>query len=75
MCSGTESPLLALDKIGNATQIEYGQKLGVDHVFSCEIEPFKQATSSATAAHPLPRHPRLDGDQATTAYGALVGGP
>ena len=32
MCSGTESPLLA-DKIGNATQIEYGQKLGVDHVF------------------------------------------
>ena len=77
MCSGTESPLLALDKIGNATQIEYGQKLGVDHVFSCEIEPFKQAYIERNFAPPiLFRDIReLDGDQATTAYGALVDVP
>jgi len=41
MCSGTESPLLAMDKIGAATADLFGAKLCVDHVFSCEIEPFK----------------------------------
>jgi len=77
MCSGTESPLLALDKIANATNTEYGQKLGVDHVFSCEIEPFKQAYIERNFAPPiLFRDIReLDEDQATTAYGALVDVP
>jgi site-specific DNA-cytosine methylase len=77
MCSGTESPLLALDKIGAATGQIYDAPLGVDHVFSCEIEPFKQAYIERNFAPPiLFRDIReLDGDQATTAYGALVDVP
>lgn len=43
MCSGTESPLLALELIQNSIEELYGTKLEIDHVFSCEIEPFKQA--------------------------------
>lgn len=43
MCSGTESPLLALDMIVESISAQYGVKLDVEHVFSCEIEPFKQA--------------------------------
>ena len=43
MCSGTESPLLALELIRRSIEAQYGVNLGVDHVFSCEIEPFKQA--------------------------------
>ena len=42
MCSGTESPLIALDKIKGAIKDNYQVELNVDHVFSCEIEPFKQ---------------------------------
>ena len=43
MCSGTESPLLALDLIRRYIIQHYGVPLEVEHVFSCEIEPFKQA--------------------------------
>jgi hypothetical protein len=43
MCSGTESPLLALDLICRSIHEQYDIKLEVEHVFSCEIEPFKQA--------------------------------
>ena len=43
MCSGTESPLLALDMICKAVLDTYEIPLEVEHVFSCEIEPFKQA--------------------------------
>lgn len=43
MCSGTESPLLALDLIRRAVLDLHGLTLEFDHVFSCEIEPFKQA--------------------------------
>ena len=43
MCSGTESPLLALEMIRRSIEAQYGVNLGVEHVFSCEIEPFKQA--------------------------------
>jgi len=43
MCSGTESPLLALQLICEAMKDILGADLQVDHVFSCEIEPFKQA--------------------------------
>lgn len=42
MCSGTESPLLALDLLKRA----FGDKshlLNIEHVASAEIEPFKQA--------------------------------
>lgn len=43
MCSGTESPLLALQLICEAMNDILEADLEVDHVFSCEIEPFKQA--------------------------------
>lgn len=43
MCSGTESPLLALEMIRRSIETQYGVNLTIDHVFSCEIEPFKQA--------------------------------
>ena len=74
MCSGTESPLLALDKIADATELLFGNRLKVDHVFSCEIEPFKQAYIERNFAPPiLFRDIReLGGDKATTAYGAEV---
>lgn len=43
MCSGTESPLLALGLISRALNEDHGVKFEIEHVFSCEIEPFKQA--------------------------------
>jgi hypothetical protein len=43
MCSGTESPLLALRMITRAMQDKFGVAFDVEHVFSCEIVPFKQA--------------------------------
>ncbi|KAF5387319.1 hypothetical protein D9757_005715 [Collybiopsis confluens] len=74
MCSGTESPLLALEFIQQFVESLYGAKLDVEHVFSCEIEPFKQAYIERNF-HP-PRLFRdvceLGDDEAHTAYGALV---
>jgi hypothetical protein len=43
MCSGTESPLLALELIQKSVLEQHGVNLDIEHVFSCEIEPFKQA--------------------------------
>lgn len=43
MCSGTESPLLALDLIQRSILDQHGINFDIEHVFSCEIEPFKQA--------------------------------
>ena len=43
MCSGTESPLLALELIQQSILDQYGLTFEIEHVFSCEIEPFKQA--------------------------------
>ena len=43
MCSGTEAPLLALGLVSRALREEHDTTLEVEHVFSCEIEPFKQA--------------------------------
>jgi hypothetical protein len=63
MCSGTESPVLALDMMSKSIDDFYqqqgdnnnnntkagpgggGRKLQIEHVFSCEIEPFKQGKS------------------------------
>ena len=53
MCSGTESPLLALDLICKALHKQHGVSLQVEHVFSCEIEPFKQAYIERNFAPPL----------------------
>jgi hypothetical protein len=41
--SGTESPLLALGLISREMKSAYNVPFEVEHVFSCELEPFKQA--------------------------------
>lgn len=43
MCSGTESPLLALGLMGRSMKSQGIGKLEIEHVFSCEIELYKQA--------------------------------
>ena len=53
MCSGTESPLLALDLIQDSIEELYGAKLDIEHVFSCEIEPFKQAYIERNFSPPI----------------------
>ncbi|ODQ51905.1 hypothetical protein SAICODRAFT_94475 [Saitoella complicata NRRL Y-17804] len=72
MCSGTESPLLALGLISRAIEKIYGVKFGVQHVFSCEIEPFKQAYIERNFQPPLLFRDicELGNEKATTAYGA-----
>ncbi|KAJ3287354.1 hypothetical protein HK104_008647 [Borealophlyctis nickersoniae] len=77
MCSGTESPLLALELISRAIKELYGISFEVEHVFSCEIEPFKQAYIERNFAPPILFRDvcELGGDQATTAYGSLVDVP
>lgn len=53
MCSGTESPLLALNLISRAMTEMYGTTINVEHVFSCEIVPFKQAYIERNFQPPL----------------------
>ncbi|KAJ7091441.1 hypothetical protein B0H15DRAFT_930158 [Mycena belliarum] len=74
MCSGTESPLLALELMQKAISEQYGLDLKVDHVFSCEIEPFKQAYIERNFHPPILFRDvcELGRDEAHTAYGALA---
>lgn len=74
MCSGTESPLLALDMICQSIKDQHGIALEFEHVFSCEIEPFKQAYIERNFKPPLLFRDVCElGDyEATTAYGALA---
>ncbi|KAI0940949.1 hypothetical protein AcV7_003183 [Taiwanofungus camphoratus] len=74
MCSGTESPLLALDLIRRSIITHYGVKLDFQHVFSCEIEPFKQAYIERNFQPPLLFRDvcELGDSHATTVYGALA---
>ncbi|KAI9007348.1 hypothetical protein BC832DRAFT_530709, partial [Gaertneriomyces semiglobifer] len=76
MCSGTESPLLALNLVSRLvnTKLHYGVDLEIEHVFSCEIEPFKQAYIERNFAPPLLFRDvcELGQDTAITAYGAEV---
>jgi hypothetical protein len=53
MCSGTESPLLALRMITRSLFKETGKNLEIEHIFSCEIEPFKQAYIERNFAPPI----------------------
>lgn len=53
MCSGTESPLLALSLVGRALKEQTGKTLDVHHVFSSEIVPFKQAYIERNFQPPL----------------------
>ncbi|KAI0675815.1 hypothetical protein C8Q78DRAFT_1006678 [Trametes maxima] len=74
MCSGTESPLLALNLIQRSIMEHFGIALEYEHVFSCEIEPFKQAYIERNFQPPLLFRDvcELGDDEATTAYGALA---
>jgi len=42
MCSGTESPIMAMQMFSDACQELHGSSLNFDHRFSCEIDPTKQ---------------------------------
>jgi len=53
MCSGTESPLLALELIQKSILEQHGLNFDIEHVFSCEIEPFKQAYIERNFRPPL----------------------
>ncbi|KAK4046509.1 hypothetical protein OIV83_006035 [Microbotryomycetes sp. JL201] len=77
MCSGTESPLLALGLISNALKDLTGKDLKVEHIFSCEIEPFKQAYIERNFAPPLLFRDvtELGEDEALTAYGGRAAVP
>ncbi|EJD08575.1 uncharacterized protein FOMMEDRAFT_102039 [Fomitiporia mediterranea MF3/22] len=72
MCSGTESPLLALELIQESMQRIFSTKLDFHHVFSCEIEPFKQAFIERNFSPPILFRDvcELGGEEATTAYGS-----
>ncbi|KAH9975966.1 hypothetical protein BGW80DRAFT_1168904 [Lactifluus volemus] len=72
MCSGTESPLLALNLISRAMTEKFGTTIEVEHVFSCEIVPFKQAYIERNFQPPLLFRDvcELGDDYAYTAYGA-----
>ncbi|KAF5350208.1 hypothetical protein D9758_007844 [Tetrapyrgos nigripes] len=74
MCSGTESPLLALELIQDSIREHFDVNLEVEHVFSCEIEPFKQAYIERNFHPPILFRDvcELGGDEAHTAYGSLV---
>ncbi|PWZ01188.1 hypothetical protein BCV70DRAFT_159503 [Testicularia cyperi] len=77
MCSGTESPLLALELMCRAIREQHGIRIQVQHVFSCEIEPFKQAYIERNFSPPILFRDvtELGGRRAHTAYGALVDVP
>jgi hypothetical protein len=53
MCSGTESPLLGLRMITRSLFEQTGKKLEIEHIFSCEIEPFKQAYIERNFSPPI----------------------
>ncbi|KAH9824209.1 hypothetical protein DFH28DRAFT_1216462 [Melampsora americana] len=74
MCSGTESPLLALDLISKSVKDLWGLDFNIQHVFSCEIEPFKQAYIERNFQPPILFRDvcELGQEKATTAYGAQV---
>ena len=76
-CRGTESPLLALNMIAKAIKVQHGLTLSFDHVFSCEIEPFKQAYIERNFSPPVLFRDvtELGKKKAHTAYGSLVDVP
>ena len=92
MCSGTESPILALDMLTKSIEDFYHSHkdkfsdidvnddvplLQIEHVFSCEIEPFKQSYIERNFHPPLLFRDirELGNKQAHTAFGALVDVP
>ncbi|KAF2772471.1 hypothetical protein EJ03DRAFT_324490 [Teratosphaeria nubilosa] len=88
MCSGTESPILAMQMVSDSLQKLGHDSFDVEHVFSAEIVPFKQAYIERNFAPPKifrnivefidafeGNATQNDGPVATTAYGAKVSIP
>ncbi|KAK3724527.1 hypothetical protein LTR37_001151 [Vermiconidia calcicola] len=77
MCSGTESPVLALQMVQDTLKDSWSLDLGLQHVYSAEIEPFKQAYIERNFSPPLLFRDitefveaiKQDVPMATTAYG------
>ncbi|GAA5835472.1 hypothetical protein JCM11251_005244 [Rhodosporidiobolus azoricus] len=74
MCSGTEAPILALRLLFRALEAQTGIKASMHHIFSAEIEPYKQAYIERNFAPPILFRDvtELPKDEARTAYGAMV---
>ncbi|KAF1942479.1 hypothetical protein EJ02DRAFT_511619 [Clathrospora elynae] len=77
MCSGTESPLLALHEISKALQKQGYPPVNFQHEFSAEIEVFRQAYIQRNFRPKILFRDvrdflRKDITKATTAYGAEV---
>lgn len=83
MCSGTESPLLALEMIRDALKDLSPGTINLQHLFSAEIVPYKQAYIERNFNPPiifrditeLTEAVNDDVPMATTAYGARVAVP
>ncbi|KAI9753984.1 MAG: peptide transporter ptr2 [Chaenotheca gracillima] len=78
MCSGTESPILALDLIAESLKKHHGISLKFEHCFSAEIVPYKQAYIDRNFSPPVifrDVREMVHGDEATSAYGAKVAVP
>ncbi|KZF20059.1 hypothetical protein L228DRAFT_233492 [Xylona heveae TC161] len=74
MCSGTESPLLALELVTESLK-NIGLRFQIDHLFSAEIVPFKQAYIERNFSPPIIFRDIMEmvaEQEATTAYGAKV---
>ncbi|KAI9675585.1 MAG: hypothetical protein M1817_000951 [Caeruleum heppii] len=73
MCSGTESPILALELIAESLRKLFEVDLRFEHQFSAEIVPFKQAYIERNFSPPLifrDIRELINNTKATTAYGA-----
>lgn len=77
MCSGTEAPVLAMKMMFRQLYLLRGIKIETYHVFSAEIEPFKQAYIERNFGPPILFRDvvELRNDEARTAYGAMVDVP
>ncbi|CAJ2502319.1 Uu.00g097130.m01.CDS01 [Anthostomella pinea] len=78
MCSGTEAPIFALKMFQDSfAKLHNGKQLiSINHVFSVEIEPFKQAyirrnTTGSTVFRDVTDFVNPKDDQAPTAMGGL----
>ncbi|PYH43146.1 putative SNF2 family helicase [Aspergillus saccharolyticus JOP 1030-1] len=74
VCSGTESPLLALELLQENLRKFHNRELAFEHLFSAEIVPFKQAYIERNFHPPLLFRDvtELKGQSAQTAYGSLA---
>ncbi|ODH45084.1 hypothetical protein ACO22_00379 [Paracoccidioides brasiliensis] len=73
MCSGTEAPLLALEMVIDSFKRIFGKTLNIHHLFSAEIDPFKQSYIQRNFSPDIIFRDvnELIADDATTAFGSL----